>query len=208
MIDEIASDRALRRHGIPLCLHVAIAAVDEAAIATYVGEIRETLSGGGLRKAFLVQAFPPATRDPCYQIWDEHGAAILHQSLQLWVHVGYTRYRRAYRRAFPDEQVGDRVLSHAMNRRMAAVMGFDFARVTPTSRAANSSSVLAEGRGVDLHGESVQREANRRRGAFIQYGDLTDLMLMLDMKIGGGVMDAVNEGQKLVRPRPPAFAPG
>jgi len=25
--------------------------------------------------------------------------------------------------------------------------------------------------------------------------------VMLDMKVGGGVMDAVNEGQKLVRPR-------
>jgi hypothetical protein len=25
------------------------------------------------------------------------------------------------------------------------------------------------------------------------------LMVMLDMKLGGGVMDAVNEGQKLVR---------
>jgi hypothetical protein len=43
--------------------------------------------------------------------------------------------------------------------------------------------------------------ANRRRGAFIEYADITDLMLMLDMKLGGGVMDAVNEGQKLVRPR-------
>jgi len=26
-------------------------------------------------------------------------------------------------------------------------------------------------------------------------------MLMLDMKLGGGVMDAVNEGQKLVEPK-------
>ena len=41
--------------------------------------------------------------------------------------------------------------------------------------------------------------ANRRiRPPYIQYADLSDLMLMLDMKLGGGVMDAVNEGQKLL----------
>jgi hypothetical protein len=44
-------------------------------------------------------------------------------------------------------------------------------------------------------------EANQRRGAFIQYTDLSDLMVMLDIKVGGGVMVVVNEGQKLVRPR-------
>jgi hypothetical protein len=35
---------------------------------------------------------------------------------------------------------------------------------------------------------------------FVQYADLTDLMLMLDLKLGGGFMDAVNDGQKLLRP--------
>jgi hypothetical protein len=36
----------------------------------------------------------------------------------------------------------------------------------------------------------------------IQYADLSDLMLMLDMKLGGGVMDAVNVAQRLIDPRP------
>jgi hypothetical protein len=201
MIDEIARDRALHRHGIPLCLHVPIAAVDEAAINTYVGEIRQTLSGKGYRKAFLVHAYPPPPVDPCYPIWDEPGSAIFHRPLQVWVHVGFTRYRRAYQRAFPDEPLGDSVLSHAMNRRMAALQGFSFVRITPTSRGANSSSVLVEGWGVALHSDPYQMEANRRRGVFVQYADLTDLMLMLDIKLGGGVMDTVNEGQKLIRPK-------
>jgi hypothetical protein len=43
-------------------------------------------------------------------------------------------------------------------------------------------------------------EANKKRGEFIHYADLAAIMLMMDMKLGGGVMDAVNEGQKLVRP--------
>jgi hypothetical protein len=39
------------------------------------------------------------------------------------------------------------------------------------------------------------------RVPFIQFADLSDLMLMLDINLGGGVMAIVNEGQKLVRPR-------
>jgi hypothetical protein len=89
-----------------------------------------------------------------------------------------------------------------MNRRVAALKGFQFVRLTPTSRAANSSSAFSEGWGVTLHSEPDQMVANRRRGASIQYADLTELMLLLDLRLGGGVMAAVNEGQKLVRPRP------
>jgi hypothetical protein len=202
MIDAIARDQALYRYGIPGCLHVPIAAVDEAAICNYVGEIRQTLSSRGHRKAFLVEAHaPPAAADRRYPIWDEPGSAIFHYPLQVWVHVGFTRYRQAYRRAFPDECLDDKVLSHALNRQVAALKGFNFVRITPTSRGANSSSAFSEGWAKALHGDPDRMAANRRRGLFIQYADLTELMLMLDMKLGGGVMDAVNEGQKLVRPR-------
>lgn len=201
MIDEIARERALNRHGIPLCLHVPIAAVDEFAIASYVGKISAVLSGGGQRRAFLVEAFPPAPRDPCYPIWDEPGSAMLHQPEQIWVHVGYTRYRQAYRRGFPEAELGEMVLSHAMNRRIAALKGFGFVRITPTSRGANSSSAFVEGWGKALHNDPSQMDANRRRGVHIEYADITDLMLMLDIKLGGGVMDVVNDGRRLVRPR-------
>jgi hypothetical protein len=201
MIDEIARERTLNRNGIPLCLHVPIAAVDEAAIETYVGAIRRTLSGRGAAQAFLVEAYSAEPRDLRYPIWDQPGSAELHRPLQVWVHIGYSRYRQAYRRAFPDENVTALVLSHAMNRRVAALKGFSFVRITPTSRGANSSSAFAEGWAFTLHSEAYQMAANRRRGTFIEYADITDLMLMLDMKLGGGVMDAVNEGQKLVRPR-------
>ena len=200
MIDETARDRALNRYGIPVCLHVPIAAVDEAAIATYVGEIRAVLSRRGLRKAFLVEAYPPEPREVAYPIWEDPRSAILHEPLQVWVYVGFTRYRQAWRRAFPDVALGEAVLSHALNRRIAALKGFDFVRITPTSRNANSSSALSEGWGVALHSEHHQMAANRGRGVFIEYADITGLMLMLDMRLGGGVMDAVNEGRRLVRP--------
>jgi hypothetical protein len=121
--------------------------------------------------------------------------------MQVWVDVNYIRYRKAYRRAFPTEDISNKILSHTMNRRVAALQGFTYVRVTPTSLQANSSSAFSEKWGATLHSSPDKTPADRRRGAFIRYADLAELMLMLDMILGGGVMDTVNEGQKLVRPR-------
>jgi hypothetical protein len=198
-IDEVAKELALRRYALADGLHVPIAAVDERAISTYVGEVSQVLSGGSSRKALLILAKEAPPRDTRFPIWDIKGSDILNQRLQVWVDVTYTRYRAAYRAAFPADDLGHRILSHARNRRMAAWMGFQFVR--RTSRGANSSSSFSEQWGVALHSEASQIAANRRRGAFISYADLSELMLMLDMNLGGGVMNAVNEGQKLVRPR-------
>ena len=200
MLDLIASER-VRRYGIPDSLRVPIAAVDEAAIETYVGAIVRTLSGSGSRKAFLVELYAPTPVDPLLPIWDAPGSGILREPLQVWVHCGYCRYRTAYQRAFPDAQLHGRVLSHAMNRRLAAFKGFDFVRLTPTSRRANSSSAFSEGWAIARHKTPEQIEANRKLGMSVQYADLTDLMLMLDLNLGGGLMEAVNEGQKLIRPK-------
>lgn len=121
---------------------------------------------------------------------------------QVWVHLPYTRYRRAYQKAFPLEDISGKILSHAMNRRVALLKGFQYTSLTPTSRGANSSSAFSEGWAVEFHSSPEQMAANKRRGLSFQYADLTDLMLLLDMKLGGGVMDAVNVAQKLVEPRP------
>lgn len=202
MIDDVARDIALHRYGLADCLHVPIAAVDEAAISTYVGDVLQAVGGGPHRRALLVRAQPPAPPDPRFPVWTTAGSDILHQPLQLWVDVAYTRYRRAWRTAFPDQNLGDRVLSHAMNRRFAVLKGFRFVRLTPTSRSANSSAAFSEAWAASLHGRPQQAAANLRRGAAIQYADVTDLMLMLDLRLGGGVMDRVNEGRALFRPRP------
>jgi hypothetical protein len=86
-----------------------------------------------------------------------------------------------------------------MNRRMATILGFRFVRITPISRRSNSSSGFSEKWGVALYSKPAELESHRRRGLFIQYADLVSLMLMLDIKLGGGIMDAANEGQRLVR---------
>jgi hypothetical protein len=141
MIDEAARNLALR-FGIPVDLQIPIAAADEAAISTYIGEVVAVLGRQSARRALLVRVFEPPPRDGRYPIWRQDGYDILHQPLQVWVKVAYGAYRRAYRTAFPDEILDDRVLSHAMNRRIAVLKGFRFVRLTPTSRRANSSSAV------------------------------------------------------------------
>jgi hypothetical protein len=202
MIDAIARDVALHRYGLATCLHVPIAAVDEAAVTTYVGDVLQSVGSANGRRALLVRARPPDPPDPRFPVWAMAGSDILHQPLQLWVDVTYTRYRQAWRTAFPDPALGDQVLSHAMNRRVARLKGFRFVRLTPTSRSANSSAAFSERWAVALHGRPTQSAANLRRGAAIQYADVTDLMLMLNLRVGGGVMDRVNEGRALFRSPP------
>lgn len=200
-IDPVAREIALRRWVLPACLHVPIAAVDEDAITTYIGEIVQVLSRGAPNRALLVRARKPPPIDDRLPIWELEGASVLHQRMQVWVHIGYSRYRRAYRQAFPDEDIAGKVLSHAMNRRTAALKGFAYVRLTPVSRGANSSSAFSENWAVELYGGPGQTPEKARRGAFIQYAALDGLMLMMDMKPGGGVMSAVNEAQALVEPR-------
>jgi hypothetical protein len=199
--DHVAKEIALTRWALPECLHVPIAAVDEAAIRNYIGDIEQVLSNGSPPKAFLVNVQEPPPVDAQLPIWELPSSNIFFQRRQVWVHSAFGGYRKAYKKAFPDENIDGKILSHAMNRRTAALKGFGYIRITPTSRGCNSSSAYSENWAVALHGDPKQAEANRRRGAFIQYADLSDLMVMLDIKVGGGVMAVVNEGQKLVTPR-------
>jgi hypothetical protein len=201
LIDHVAKEIALTRSALPECLHVPIAAVDEAAISNYIGEIEQVLANGLPPKAFLVKAKEAPPIDPQLPIWELASSSVFFQRRQVWVHSAFGGYRKAYKKAFPEEDIDGKILSHAMNRRTAVLKGFAYVRITPTSRGCNSSSAFSEGWGVTLHSTPEQMKANQRRGAFIQYADLCDLMVMLDIKVGGGVMAVVNEGQKLVRPR-------
>ena len=72
---------------------------------------------------------------------------------------------------------------------------------TPVNRSFVTRADVSEGEKLAMYSKPEEIQAYRRRGAFIQYADLADLMVMLDLKVGGGVMAAVNEGQRLVCPR-------
>jgi hypothetical protein len=162
-VDHAAKAVALRQWALPECLHVPIAAVDEAAIRNYIGEIDQVLVDGSPPKAFIVKIGEPPPIDPQLPIWDLASSRAFYLPRQVWVHIAFTRYRSAYKRAFPEEAIEDKVLSHMMNRRIAALKGFGYVRLTPTSRGCNSSSSFSENWGVTFHGTLEQIEATRKR---------------------------------------------
>lgn len=187
--------------GLLPCLYIPIAARNTNAIEKYVGRILAELAPGSLNKALLVEAHEPDRRDERLAIWRLPEAAILHYPRQVWVHVDYNAYRRAYLRAFPSIDLSGLVLDHVMNRRVARLKGFTYLRIVPISRAANSShGGLSEGWAVELHASPRMREINEASQAVVQYADLADVVKMLNMQGGGSFMDIVNEAQKLVDP--------
>jgi hypothetical protein len=197
---DVHALRIPRESGLALCLYVAVAARDISAIETFVGKIVENPCGPrSTAKALLVEAHEPDEPDKRLAIWALPESKILHQPLQVWVHVDYRAYRKAYKRAFPDEDVSRMVLDHIMNRRVARLKGFNYLRIVPISRGVNSShGSLSEGWGVDYHSSPDMRKKNAASMAVVQYADLCDIVKMLDMKGGGSFMQNVNDAQKLV----------
>lgn len=197
-IDEHAT-RIPKRSGLLPCLYVPIAARDTFAIEKYVGRIATQLMPKSPDKALLVEAYEPEKADARLAIWDVPEAVVLHLSRQVWVHVDYRAYRRAYLQAFPDSDLTGLVLDHVMNRRVARLKGFAYLRVVPISRGANSShGSLSEGWAVEYHSSPEMQEKNRVSQAAVQYADLSDIVKMLNIQGGGSLMDNVNEAQKLV----------
>ena len=148
--------------GLLPCLYVPVAARDTDAIERYVGRIVEGLSRRSALKALLIEAHEPDEPDGRLAIWRHPGVTILHHPRQVWVHVDYTAYRRAYLRAFPDDDLRDLVLDHVMNRRVARLKGFTYLRIVPISRKANSShGGLSEGWAVEYQSSPRMIELNR-----------------------------------------------
>jgi hypothetical protein len=189
-------------YALPVCCHIPVAARDEASIEKYIGRIARVLTPASPNKALLVHRYDPPLLNLRLPIWSLKESAILHHSHQVWVHVDYRGYREAYARAFPDEPLNELVLDHILNRKMARAMRFDYLRIIPISRGANSSSGgLPEKWGITYQSSPAMLQVNARRRSFIQYADLGDIVKMLNLKTGGALQDAVNEAQNLVRER-------
>ncbi len=185
--------------GLLPCLYVPIAARDSSAIEACVGKIHAQLSPRLKRKALLVEALEPVNPDDRLSIWSLPEAAILHYPWQVWVHVDYSGYRKAYIRAFPEADLTDFVIDHVMNRRVARLKGFKYLRVVPVSKAVNSShGGLSEKWAVEYHSSSRMVKLNNTSQAVVQYADLSDIVKMINMEGGGSLMEIVNKAQKLV----------
>jgi hypothetical protein len=80
---------------------------------------------------------------------------------------------------------------------MAALREYGFVRLVPVSRKANSSAAFTEQWGVSLAATDLGAR-RRKRGLRMQYADLGDLLVMLDLSLGGGVQDVFRIGQNLI----------
>jgi hypothetical protein len=52
----------------------------------------------------------PPLADRGLPIWDLKTSRVFHAGHQVWVHIAFTRYRNAYRKAFPAESIDGKVL--------------------------------------------------------------------------------------------------
>ena len=199
--DDFAHELAETKFGLPWCLHTPIAARDEASIYSHVGDLIEVVAAGTPSRAVLVQTAGPERMDPRLPIWQEPGASNLFRSPQLWVHVDFADYRRAYAKTFPTEDIETLDIDHILNRHVAKVKDFFYVRLFAISKAANrSSGGLSEKWAIEFHSSERMRAKNLASPAKIQYADLADIVKMLDRKTGGSLQDPVNKAQALIRP--------
>ena len=114
-----------------------------------------------LDKALLVEAYEPEKADARLAIWDVPEAVVLHFPRQVWVHVDYRAYRRAYLQAFPNFDLTGLVLDHVMNRRVARLKGFAYLRVVPIARGAKFQPWLSQrrmGRSISQLARDAEKE--------------------------------------------------
>ena len=197
MADPAGMERALRKYAMPANLLIPIAAANREALYTYVGKDTTELAGTCHGNALIVRCECGPDRSNL-RVWRNVKASVLNTEYQLWVRPGYNSYRRAYRLAFPDDHIDGLVIHHIMNRRYAAAHGFEYVRVTPISRSSNSSSGFSENWGVELTKQGVL--SSRKGIEQIGYADLPQLMSMLDMRVGGGVMEQVRLAAEFLQP--------
>lgn len=200
IVDTFAEIQAKEKFALPVCLHVPIAAREVSDIRIHVGEIVNVIVDGSPPKALLVQVPGPRELDARLPIWQIAESAVLFRSPQVWVHVDLAAYRKAYQKAFPNENLNGLVLDHVLNRRVARLKGFTFLRLVPISRGANSSSGgLSEKWAVEYHSTPEMQMKHRMNLARTQNADLADLVKMMNRKTGGSLQDPVNEAQVLVK---------
>lgn len=192
--NEPAYYQAIREWAVPECVHVPIVALNEDAIREHIGDIVEVLSPG---RALLVAIDRPPPRDERLPIWLHPRSSVFFEKLQVWVSPSYTRYRQAYINGFGKESLSGIVLAHMYNRRMAALRGYNFIRLVPVSRGTNSSSSFTEQWGVSLAASDLGAR-REKRGLKLQYADLGDLLVMLNMQLGGGYQEVFRIGQDLI----------
>lgn len=197
-IDMLAKEEATRRFGLHPSLHFPVAARDKKAIEKYIGEIKVELSKKGTDRAFLVSVPERHDREMHLPLWQLERSSVLCPELQVWVHVDFSGYRRAYKKALPAESIKGMVMGHVLNRNVARLKLFRYVRLLPITREVNSSSAFSEKWAIEYHSTTEMQKQHTESLKNIQYADLSDIVMMLNILPGGGVMGTVNDAQYLV----------
>ena len=143
-------------------MRIPIAVESLEIVEKYIGKVSHIIEG---RKrpvnAFIVEAIRPV-RNAQVPLWNEPKAEeyyqLLHPERQMWVHVDYAGYRRAWHRLGFGELGSDIFLDHIKNRTATRLAGYTrpFLRICPVSRDTNTNS------GTNSGAEGMERAALRK----------------------------------------------
>jgi len=209
----VIDDKA-QTFGLPKSLLVPIAARSVASIEKYVGVVTERVRGrAGRINAIAVRPYEwPPQKEPNIALWTHADANELEQRLhpqqQVWVHVDYSGYRKAYIRLGMPEIPPDNVLDHVQNREAIRLRenSHPYLRLCPISRAVNTSGGTNTGgegmekeflRSLPDQSEAVQESVREALKCDIVYADPMDLTKMLDISPGTQVLAGVGQSLKL-----------
>ncbi|NQV18207.1 MAG: hypothetical protein HQ534_06670 [Armatimonadetes bacterium] len=189
----------VQTYGLSSDLFVPIAAKDINTIEKYVGTIIMLIPG---RKrpanALVIEAHRP-NPNPLVPLWNQRKAdqyySRLHPLKQLWVHVDYTGYRRAWERLGFGKLSSDVFLDHIRNRATIRLCGYrrPFLRLCPVSRETNTSGGLDKGsegmektelRKLKQQPLHIQQRTERCLAAPVVLADPIDLTKMLNIPPG------------------------
>lgn len=198
--------------GLPKSLQIPIAAKDVASIRVYVGDIADTVvARSGRTNALKVKTRVPATLEPDISLWGhpraEEFLQALYPDFQLWVHVDYSGYRKAWGQLEMPLIPSGHVLDHLSNRKATRERGYfqPYIRLTPVSREVNSNAGHQRGgegleREYMLHVQSLpepqRTQLLEHMRTDIVYADPMDLTKMLNVPPGTHVLEGVREMQK------------
>lgn len=214
---SIPIDNKSQLFGLPVSLLVPIAAKDSTAIQRYVGNIQERVLGrSGRVNAMLVAPFASRhTHDPTVPLWSHpnsgHFKRRLHQTKEVWVHVDYNGYRKAYERFGMPEIPQGYVLDHIQNREAIRLRDYShpYLRLCPVSREVNSSAGHKTGgegmekehlKSLEQQPESNQSTVLRLSQSDVIYADPMDLTKMLNVPTGTFVLEGVRNMLPLFYP--------
>ncbi len=207
-------DERAQKFGLPDSLLVPIAARSVEAIELYIGKAITLIKGrsGRVNAIAIVPHHWPPRKEPDTPLW-AHEKAVeyaqrLHPKKQVWVHVDYTNYRKAYIRLGMPEIPSGYVLDHIQNREAIRLREYShpYLRLCPVSRQVNTSG------GTNTGGEGMEKEflrslkkrpdSERKKireilKCEIVYADPMDLTKMLDIAPGTQVLGGVGKSLKL-----------